>query len=431
MDTQDSIAVNTDALTVGYQLQHPLYGDHGVRLLSAGATVTPTVKRILADRGVESVRVHRDDASALLSDPAREKSGPIVQVDSDLCEQIDDMIDSGLFSPGESGPAVRDSMVIHYRKAYDPKQRERLSSQHREACDGLNSMMRKAVQGDAVDGREVRQLAAASLESMTKDCEAAITVVSDADDKGVSEQSLQTSFLGMAVAIEMGLDAESVRIIGATGLVGDWGMMHLPPGIRGVKRQLDERELFEIQKVPAFTANMLQKMSGLPRWVLPVAYQIHEKTDGTGYPRGRDASSIHLFAKILHVADLYTGLTAPGPNRRPAMPYATMETIMREANRTSIDVDVARALLRVLSLFPIGSYVALGNGSVARVLRRNGEDYSHPVVRIVVDAGGNRVAPDNENAIIVPSERYVEITQALPTPGRNELSSAELLALPV
>ena len=341
------------------------------------------------------------------------------------------MIDSVLFSPGESGPAVRDSMVIHHRRAYDPEQRERLSSQHREACDGLNSMMFNAVQGGEVDGQEVGQLAATSLESMMKDCEAAITVASDADEKGVSEQSLQTSSLGMAIGIEMGLDAESVRTIGATGLVADWGMMYLPPGIRGAKRQLDERELFEIQKVPTFTANMLHKTSGLPRQVLPIAYQIHEKTDGTGYPRGRDASSIHLFAKILHVADLYTGLTAPGPNRQPAMPYAAMEIIVREANSASIDVDVARALLGVLSLFPIGSYVALGNGSVARVLRRNGEDYSHPVVRIVVDAGGNRVAPDNENAIIVPSERHVEITQALPRPGRKELSSVELLNRPV
>jgi HD-GYP domain-containing protein (c-di-GMP phosphodiesterase class II) len=429
MDTQDSIALHLDALPEGYQLAHPLYGEQGVRFLLAGATITPRVKRILTDRGVERVRVHQEDAAALLAELARKKSSPNAQVDNDLCKQIDDMIDSGAFVPKEVGPAVRDSMLIHHRKAYDSEQREKFRSQHRKACHELNSMMQKIVQGDAVDGSEIRELAAAGMESITQDSEAAITVSSDADDKGISEQSIQTSLLGMAIAIEMGLDAESVRIISATGLVGDWGMIHLPAGIRGVKRQFNERERLEIQKVPVFTANILQEISGLPRWVLPVAYQIHEKADGTGYPKGRDASSIHLFAKILHVADLYTGLTAPGPNRRPAMPYAAMELIVKEANKASIDVDVARALLRVMSLFPIGSYVALGNGSVARVLRSNGEDYSHPVVQIVVGAGGNRVSPDNENAILVPSERHIEITRALPTPGRNELSSSEMLAL--
>ncbi len=47
------------------------------------------------------------------------------------------------------------------------------------------------------------------------------------------------------LAAEMGLDAEGVQTIGTTGLVCDWGMMHLPEDIRGVKRQLDERERFD------------------------------------------------------------------------------------------------------------------------------------------------------------------------------------------
>ncbi len=426
MNTENSVGVNITALPTGCQLQHALYGERGMLLLSAGSEVTPAIKKILADRGIESVRIHQEDAANLLAGQASSGNGPIVQFDSELSQKLDEMIDSGLFGPAESGPAVRDSMVMHNRKAYNPQQREKLTSEHRKTSEALNSVMRKAMRGEAIDGNEVRKLTAASLESMTDDCESAITVASEADDKGVSEQSLQTSFLAMAIGIEMGLDGESIRIIGATAMVGDWGMMQLPEDIRGAKTQLDERELFETQKVPIYTANMLEKTSGLPRLVLPVAYQIHEKTDGSGYPRGRDADTIHPFAKILHVADLYTALTAPGPNRRPAMPYAAMTSILREASEKAVDADATRALLRVLSLFPIGSYVALSDKSVARVLRRNGENYSSPVVQIVLDGSGNRIASGDEDAIISPDEAGVGIVRALPTPGRNELSSAEL-----
>ena len=109
------------------------------------------------------------------------------------------------------------------------------------------------------------------------------------------------------------------------------------------------------------------------------------------------------------------------------MPYAAMEAILREASMKSVDVDVARALLRVLSLFPIGSYVALNDRSVARVLRRNGDNYSSPVVQVVIDGSGNSIDSNHGSAVIVTGEGGVAIAQALPTPGRNELSSAELL----
>jgi len=397
-------------------------------LLSKGSTVTEGIKHIFLDHGIEKVQVHRDDVANVVGAPA-EKS-PIAQFDGELRQKLNEFIEAGPFRAEDSGPPLRESMVTHNREAYNPEQRERLSSRHRRATKALDSVMRAAVRGGAVNGREVGQLTAASLESMTEDCESTITIASGADDKGVPEQSLQTAALGMAIGIEMGLDAESVRTIGTTGLVADWGMMHLPEDIRGAKRQLNEGQLFEIQQVPIFTAEMLHRTSDLPKLILPVAYQIHERIDGTGYPTGRDASSIHPFAKILHVADLYTALTAPGPNRRPMMPYAAMKTILREASRKSVDVDVTRSLLQVLSLFPIGSYVALSNRSVARVLRRNAEDYSSPIVQIVADRNGNMVDPDDEDAIMIPAEGGLEITQALPAPGRNELSSQQLLEIP-
>ncbi len=429
MNNQDLMGVDIDALVVGCQLQYPLYGNHGILLVSEGATVTSEFTRLLVDRGIQKVQIHRNDAPRVLRDPTQAENGPSLPINTDVCEQLDEMIDSGVFRSENIGPAVRDSMIIRGRKPYDQKQRERLNSQHRDSTDTLNSMMLEAAKDGTVDGTDMGRLTAANLESMTEDSENVITVVSEINDKDVSEQSLQTALLGMAIGIEMGLDAKNVRIIGTTGLVGDWGTMHLPEDVRGIKRQVDEREACEIRKIPILTANMLQKTSGLPRLVLPIAYQIHEKPDGTGYPKGRDSSSIHPLAKILPVADLYTALTSPGPSRRPATPYAAMKCILRKASVNSVDSDAARALLHILSLFPIGSYVALSNRSVARVLRRNGDNYSCPVVQVVLDGSGNRIFRDNEYAVIVPAEVGIEITRALPTPGKNELSSVELLRL--
>ncbi len=415
MNVKDSIGIDADALVVGSKLQYPLYSDGGALLLSQGATVTAEVKRGLADHGIQRVQIHQDDAARLSAAAGQEK------------QDSEEQLDSKLFCSENTGPPLRDRMVVHGREAYDPQQRKRLNLEHRDSSRTLSFLMQKAVQGGAINAEDVRRMATSSVDNITGDCENSITVAFQGSDKNVSEQSLQTALLGMAIGMELGLDVDNIRTIGAAGMVSDWGMMHLPENIRGIKGQFDETELFEIQKVPMLTANMLQKVSGLPRLALPIAYQLHEKLDGSGYPKGRDAGGIHPFAKILHVADCYTALTSPGPSRNSAMPYAAMENLVREAARKAVDVNVVRALLHVVSLFPIGSYVSLSDGRVARVLRRNGGNYACPIVQVVQDAYGKEIAPNAEDAIIIPSEVGIEITQALPQPRQNQPSAAEPL----
>ena len=47
------------------------------------------------------------------------------------------------------------------------------------------------------------------------------------------------------------------------------------------------------------------------------------------------------------------------------MPYSAMECMLQQAKTRSVDPDVVRCLINILSLFPIGSYVALKDGSVS------------------------------------------------------------------
>ncbi len=420
MDIETCVGVKTLELSLGCQLQHPIYSVRGVLLVAKGSTFTREIQRLLMKRKIEDVRIHPDDVEAALRRGAKSRKGPVLSLDIELAERIDETISSGQFCCENTGPPVRNGMVEHSRDAYDPKAQKQAIAERRESSEKLNAMMRKAAAGGEVNGGDVMQLTVASLGRLTEDSENVLAAVCEGDDKGMSEQALLTALLAMAMGVEMGLDGENVCVLGTTGLVAEWGVMRLPENVRGVKRQLTENEYFEIQKVPTLTANMLQRTYGLPDMVPPVAYQIHEKVDGTGYPRGRDAAKIHPFAKILHVADLYTGIVSPGLGRQSAMPYAAMENVLREASVRSVDANVARGLLRALGLFPIGSYLALSDGSVARVLRRNGGRYADPVVRLVIDQSGEQVLAEEDQFIFDPSERVLEITRALPTPGRNE-----------
>ena len=101
---------------------------------------------------------------------------------------------------------------------------------------------------------------------------------------------------------------------------------------------------------------------------------------------------------------------------------------MHQSAQLSVDPKVVGALLNAFSLFPIGSFVSLDDGSVAQVLRPNKNQYSQPIVQVLRDPRGQRVEQSDE-AILDLTQSERKVIQAVRTPGKNELMfSPELLA---
>jgi HD-GYP domain-containing protein (c-di-GMP phosphodiesterase class II) len=111
-----------------------------------------------------------------------------------------------------------------------------------------------------------------------------------------------------------------------------------------------------------------------------VIYQMHERCDGSGYPRGVAGESIHPLAKISSVADAYLALVSPRPHRTALLPYHAIRHLLSEVRSGLYDPQCMRALLQASSLFPLGSHVRLSDGRQARVIRANGASFDRPVV---------------------------------------------------
>ena len=128
------------------------------------------------------------------------------------------------------------------------------------------------------------------------------------------------------------------------------------------------------------TLDCLEKVRGLSDLSLIVAYQIHERGDGSGYPRQRHRTTIHPLARLAAIADTYAAITAHRPHRTARGPYEAMEILLRETSRDRFDRQVMRSFLDCISLFPIGSQVRLSDGQFAKVLRANPGLHTKPAV---------------------------------------------------
>ncbi|MCC6125143.1 MAG: HD domain-containing protein [Pirellulales bacterium] len=427
--SENLVSMDCESLIVGRTLRFPIYDDDGLLLLAEGMAITPEFRDKLIERKLSAIRVHPDEVSNISCSAPQEQMS-FIAGDEELAKRLDEIIDSGFLTVVNSEPALIEQMTRHGTANYNLQKHLERVERNRESSIFVDNLMRNALHGRNIDFAQVTRLTASYMADMTGDIDSSIaSMVDTVHQDEISDHCVKMSLLGMALGVEMLLDAPNVRNLGLAGLVHDWGMVRVPPEIRNAERLLTAEERYHITKHPMHTLRMLEKLAGIPGVVPVVAYQVHECPNGRGYPQGRARDRIHIMARILGVADRYDALISPRPFRPPLTPYAAMECLLRQSAAGDVDPDVVRALLMVQSLFPIGSYVVLSDGSTARVLRRNGNFFSHPIVRIVKDSEGKDVPEHSALAIIDLKAAGLDVVQALPNPGSNAVNLSPRILL--
>lgn len=197
------------------------------------------------------------------------------------------------------------------------------------------------------------------------------------------QHSLHVAMLAVAIGIRMGWDEQSLVDLGIGCLMHDTGMLAIPGQLPTSPLQLDSEQFQAVVAHPLETFEVLGNCTSHASLTSKmVAFQIHERCDGSGYPRRRRRDMIHEAARVAAVADVYVALVSPRPYRPAMMPYEAMRLLLFGARQGQFDAASVRGLLHALSLFPIGSYVGLSDGRVGRVLRMEPLDYTRPCLEV-------------------------------------------------
>jgi len=168
--------------------------------------------------------------------------------------------------------------------------------------------------------------------------------------------------------------------VGLGALLQDVGMLRVADDIRLAGRDLSPEEWFEVRRHPYHTLEQLERIRSLPRVVRYVGYQVHERCDASGYPRGRAGMLLHQYSRIAAIADAFVAMTRPRPHRSAMLPYLAAKTILVEGSINKYDRTMVRAFLDCVSLFPVGSVVELDDGSMGTVLRANPGLQTRPII---------------------------------------------------
>ena len=192
------------------------------------------------------------------------------------------------------------------------------------------------------------------------------------------DHSINTSLYSLTMGRHLGLKEKELHILGLGALFHDIG-----------KLQLDgeaKKNSGDWKRHPELAFQALRKESSLHLLVAHCAYQHHEHVDGSGFPRGLKGPDIHLYAKIIAVAEAFDYLI----NSKCLLPHEAMEIIVARTF-TRYDYQVVEAFKNAIAIYPIGVTVILNSGESGVVIAYNNQYPQRPVVRVFKDQYGRKI----------------------------------------
>ena len=197
--------------------------------------------------------------------------------------------------------------------------------------------------------------------------------------------SLRSSIFAIIIGLQLKMPPHRLIELGAACLLHEIGMFRLPPQYYMYDAPLTEEGKKALFTHPVLSYNIL-KTSSFSLAICLGVLEHHERENGMGYPRGLTKEKISIYGKIIAVACSYEAVTSPRPYKE-AQDASSGIVEMIKNNNGQYDEIILKALLYSLSFYPVGMYVHLSNGKIAKVIDINPTDPRLPLVEIYKETG--------------------------------------------
>ncbi|GGF99727.1 HD-GYP domain-containing protein [Paenibacillus aceti] len=196
------------------------------------------------------------------------------------------------------------------------------------------------------------------------------------NDNAAYLHAVNVSLLSTMIGLNLGLNFTQLKELAIGALLHDIGKsVPLPEGAKPEEMKNHHTwRGFEILK-------------GKREFNLMIAHtalQHHERLNGSGLPRGLGDEQIHVYPKIVAVANMYDNLIAGGEGSggRPLLPHEACERLMA-CSEQELDHDALVEFNRIVSVYPNGTSVRLSTKEIGVVVRQHRGLPGRPVIRIV------------------------------------------------
>lgn len=206
--------------------------------------------------------------------------------------------------------------------------------------------------------------------------------------------SVNVMILALLVGKELNYSKDRLMELGIGAFLHDIGLVKFLPKINS-NVKLSPQEYEDLKLHPVLGVEMADKLKIMSQAILSTIREEHERIDGKGYPERLKDGDISEYARIVGLVDVYEALTHFRPFRDLVLHHGAIEEIMKYQS-DAFDVNLVRALMRIVGIFIPGTLVELNTNEIAKVTDINKDFPLRPMLSILFDGRRQKLsAPRN------------------------------------
>lgn len=185
------------------------------------------------------------------------------------------------------------------------------------------------------------------------------------------------------VGKRMGLGKQQLRVLTQAAATHTVGLARMPPQLIDEEPGDEQFNTAAFRNYPLLGANILNKC-GFQAEVLRLVVQHRERPDGSGFPRGLNGDAINPLALILGAVREFQ--IRCDRDTSPVLALSYLHRHCRGTYGAEVIVHLANAVL----VYPVGTFVQMSDGRVARIVGINEAARMAPMVDVYEDRSALR-----------------------------------------
>ncbi len=212
--------------------------------------------------------------------------------------------------------------------------------------------------------------------------------------------SLNVAFISCKIGIGMQFSFDELTKLCVAALLHDIGMTQIPSDLYESEKELPPEKLKAIENHSLLGYQFFEKVKNDFPWLLKVVLEAHKRENNQGYPE-ISQDDLHIYSKIIGIGDTFEALTHNRSFRKAHHPADAIKTII-SGKEDFFAINVLRAAIESLAIYPVGSMVQLNNKNIAIVVDTIEGSPMRPIVELVNEQEWENTS--DEQAVIDLSE---------------------------
>ncbi len=259
----------------------------------------------------------------------------------------------------------------------------------------VREFLRDARLGKGIDAEKVTGTVGRMVDSVFRNQDALTSLARlKSFDDYTFAHSVNVCILSLALGRQMELERAELEDLGTGAILHDIGKMLVPDKVLNKPGKLTDEE-FAIMKNHAELGGEMLSSAKINSTAMLVASQHHERYDGSGYHKGLAKGSIHIFARIAAVADVYDAMTSKRVYQNGMVPEEALKKLYLMRG-THFQPEIVERFIKCLGIYPIGTFVELNTGELAVVRMVNRSHPMQPRIQLLSDRDKRPCKSDQE-----------------------------------